>query len=180
MLVLTKKDIISYLIMTVLFIISLVTPFYLAPKSKDVMSVNGLSTKNYKIIIDAGHGEPDGGAVSEDDIKESLLNLQIAKKLQEILENEGVEVIMTRKDENNIADADKQGSIREIKVADINKRIEIANNSGADFLISIHMNKFSESKYRGWQTFYSKGSSVRKRTCGAYSRRNKKLCKFRK
>jgi N-acetylmuramoyl-L-alanine amidase len=65
---------------------------------------------------------------------------------------------MTRKTENNIADSDKQGTIRQAKVSDINNRIKVANESGADMLISIHMNKFDQTKYYGWQTFYKKNS----------------------
>ena len=119
--------------------------------------------KTYKIIVDAGHGLPDGGAVSASGVEESNLNLQIATKLQDELENNNYEVIMTRLTENNIADSDKQGSIKQIKSSDLSNRVKIANESGADFMISIHMNKYGESKYWGWQTFYSKNSEDGKR-----------------
>lgn len=119
--------------------------------------------KNGVIVVDAGHGEPDGGAVSSDGVKESDLNLQIALKLEEALLEEGFDVIMTREDENNIAPENHQSSVREMKVADIDKRIEITNASGADMLISIHMNKFSATQYHGWQTFYQKNSEESKR-----------------
>lgn len=109
-----------------------------------------------------GHGFPDGGATSTSGIKESDINLEVAKLLEEELVKLGYEVIMTRRDENNIADSDKQSTIRKMKVSDINNRIEIVNNSNADMLISIHMNKFSEEKYYGWQTFYKKDSELSK------------------
>lgn len=109
-----------------------------------------------------GHGLPDGGATSTSGIKESDINLEVAKLLEEELVKLGYEVIMTRRDENNIADSDKQSTIRKMKVSDINNRIEIVNNSNADMLISIHMNKFSEEKYYGWQTFYKKDSELSK------------------
>ena len=108
------------------------------------------------IVVDAGHGYPDGGAVSRDGVEEASLNLQIALKLEEALLDEGFDVIMTRSDDNNIASPDKQSSIREMKVSDIQNRIDIVNASGADCLISIHMNNFSASQYHGWQTFYQK------------------------
>mgnify|MGYP002858632438 CR=1 FL=1 len=117
---------------------------------------------NKTIIIDAGHGEPDGGAVSHDGIKESTLNLQIALKLEDALLSEGIDVVMTREDEDNIASPEKQSSLREMKVSDIDNRIAITNQSNADALISIHMNQFSASKYHGWQTFYQKGSAESK------------------
>lgn len=93
--------------------------------------------------------------MSNDGVKESSLNLAIAIKLKELLEDEGLEIIMTREDENNIADQDKQDSVRQMKVSDINNRVKIANSSGADLMISVHMNKFSSPSSRGWQTFYS-------------------------
>lgn len=117
---------------------------------------------NYTIVIDAGHGEPDGGAVSDGGLKEADLNLEIAFILRDLLIDAGYDVVMTRGDENNIADSDSQGSIRAIKVSDLNNRVKVINGSGADMVISIHMNKFSESSSWGWQSFYKKGSDVSK------------------
>ncbi len=121
-----------------------------------------LKEPTYTIVVDAGHGEPDSGAVSSSGIKESDLNLAIAKLLEDKLDSLGYNVIMTRNDENNIADNDKQNSIRKMKVSDINNRIKLVNNSGADLCISIHMNKFAQEKYYGWQTFYN--------ACSEYSK----------
>lgn len=112
----------------------------------------------YTIVVDAGHGDPDGGAVSKNGVVEAGLNLEIALKLRDELEDLGYFVIMTREDENNVADADKQTPIRSMKVSDINNRIQIVNESNADMLVSIHMNNFENSKYYGWQTFYQKNS----------------------
>ena len=101
---------------------------------------------------------------SKDGIKESELNLQIAKKLASKLKESNFEVLMTREDENNIASESMQNKkIREIKTNDLNNRVKIANESGASILVSIHMNKFEDSKYRGWQTFYSKNSEEGKK-----------------
>ena len=65
---------------------------------------------------------------------------------------------MTRTTDENIADEDKKSSIKQMKASDLENRVKIANNSNADFMISIHMNKYPQSKYWGWQTFYSKNS----------------------
>lgn len=113
---------------------------------------------NYTIVVDAGHGNPDGGAVSKSGVAEAEINLEIALKLRDELEDLGYSVIMTRESENNIADVEKQTPIRAMKVSDINNRIQIANESQADMLVSIHMNNFENSKYYGWQTFYQKNS----------------------
>lgn len=131
-------------------------------ETEKIVATMGQKLGTYVIVVDAGHGEPDGGAVSYDGVKESTLNLQIALKLEEALLEEGFDVIMTREDENSIAPEEKRSTVREMKVADIDKRIEIANHSEADFLISIHMNQFSASQYWGWQTFYQKKSEESK------------------
>lgn len=123
-----------------------------------VETISTLSNPKYLIVVDAGHGAPDGGAVSESGIEEANINLDVALKLRDSLEAMGYDVIMTRESEENIADVDKQGTIREMKVSDINNRIKIVNNSEADMLISIHMNKFTSEKYYGWQTFYKQNS----------------------
>ena len=114
------------------------------------------------IVVDAGHGNPDGGAEANG-IIESDLNLIIAKKLEEELVDLGYEVIMTREDENNISNISNNESISKLKQEDLNNRVKIINNSNADIGISIHLNKYSSSKYWGWQTFYSEKSEEGKK-----------------
>lgn len=107
-----------------------------------------------RIVIDAGHGEPDGGAVGADGELEKDLNLQIAQFLQGYLEQSGVEVIMTRADDNGLFDK-LTGSIRQKKRSDLNTRVKMVNELDVDLCISIHMNKFTDSRYSGPQVFYS-------------------------
>lgn len=144
----------------IIFLILLISLFALGVSAYRVTKVIETfnKVKSYKIIVDAGHGKPDGGAVSKTGVEEASLNLEIAKKLKEGLEAEGFLVLMTREDENNIADSNKQKSLREMKSSDLTNRVNIANNSGADIMISIHMNKFDGSSSWGWQTFYGKKS----------------------
>lgn len=131
-------------------------------KNKDIEVFSNSYEPTYTIVVDAGHGEPDGGASSRNGVAEAGLNLEIALKLAEELESLGYEVILTRKTEMNVADSDKQTPIRAMKVSDINNRIKIVNESNADMLISIHLNNFENPKYYGWQTFYQKNSDVSK------------------
>ena len=165
MLVITKKDILFYSIMLVAFIFVICMPIGVSIKSSQKQNVTSVKLQeSIKVVVDAGHGEPDGGAVSPDGIKESDLNLQIAQKLKTKLEESNIEVIMTREDENNIAaESEQQNTIRQIKTSDLNNRVKIANESDAMFLIAIHMNKFENSKYSGWQTFYSQSSEEGKK-----------------
>lgn len=106
-----------------------------------------------RIVLDAGHGLPDGGAIGATGTIESELNIKIAKKVQKLLKKKGYDVIMTREDENSICEDKKGISLR--KKIDMQKRLEIINSSGADMFVSIHMNKFSSSSYCGAQVIYS-------------------------
>ena len=125
---------------------------------KDIEVFSSDFEPTYTIVVDAGHGLPDGGAVSKGGVEESGLNLEIALKLEASLDKLGYNVIMTRSTMQNVADEDKQAPIRAMKVSDIDNRIEKVNQSEADMLISIHMNNFENSKYYGWQTFFKKNS----------------------
>ena len=107
------------------------------------------------VILDAGHGAPDGGAVGISGVLEKDINLKITKKLQRLLEQSGTYVIMTRTDDNNTA-PDNKGKIRDIKRADLKARREYKNTPNADIFVSIHMNKFPEQKYKGAQVFYAR------------------------
>lgn len=106
------------------------------------------------IVIDAGHGNPDGGAVSPDGTLEKDINLDVAKRLYSLLEKTGAYVIMTRLDDNAVTD-DLDAKIREIKRKDLKNRRDIRDNSDADLFVSIHMNKFEQPQYYGAQVFYS-------------------------
>lgn len=100
------------------------------------------------IIIDPGHGGMDSGCVYGD-IEEEELNLCISYKLLDVFESNGYKVLLTRYDNNSLCED------RFIKKEDMNKRLEIINKSNALLCVSIHLNMFSDSKYRGAQVFYS-------------------------
>ncbi|MBE7022286.1 MAG: N-acetylmuramoyl-L-alanine amidase CwlD [Ruminococcaceae bacterium] len=115
-----------------------------------------------RIVLDAGHGEPDGGAEGESGVLEKDLNLAIARFLQEYLEQSGAEVIMTRTDDNGLFDLGSR-TIRQKKRTDLYERERIMNESGADLFVSIHMNKFTDAKYSGPQVFYAPNGEASKR-----------------
>ena len=105
-------------------------------------------------IIDAGHGGIDGGAVSPSGTQEAELNLSISYKIRDIMKLFGINTFMTRYDERSL-DYDENKSIRENKNADLKARLRMSSeHMDCDFL-SIHLNKFEQSKYRGAQVFYS-------------------------
>lgn len=82
--------------------------------------------------------------------------MKIALKLQNLLEQSGTTVILTRSDENAIYSIDSK-TLKQKKISDIHNRVKIGNESQADIFVSIHLNKIPEAKYDGWQTFYKEG-----------------------
>lgn len=113
-----------------------------------------------------GHGTPDEGASSDEGITEASINLKIALKVQNLLEEAGSTVILTRSDENGIYE-EGSNTLREMKVSDIKKRVKIGNESLADIFVSIHLNKITQQKYWGWQTFFKKGNEESKKLAKA-------------
>lgn len=104
-------------------------------------------------IIDAGHGGSDGGAVSCTGIHESALNLQIACRLNDLMQLLGMHTIMIRTDDNSV---ETQGTtLAQKKASDLKSRVRIVNNTPNAILISIHQNIFPDSQYSGAQVFYA-------------------------
>jgi N-acetylmuramoyl-L-alanine amidase len=110
------------------------------------------------VILDAGHGGEDPGKVSSySDIKEKDLNLKIAFKVKELLEKENYKVIMTR-EEDKLVYTEGTTNIYEKRKQDLTQRKKVMDESGADIVVSIHLNGFPEAKYYGAQTFYPPNS----------------------
>lgn len=114
----------------------------------------GNRNKQLCIVVDAGHGLPDGGAVGIGGSVEQEINLSIAQKLSEVLNAKGIKVIMTRTDSEGLW-TKKSNSIREKKVEDMHERLRIMKKSNADLFITIHMNSHKSSSASGLRIFYS-------------------------
>ena len=97
------------------------------------------------------------GAESSNGTTEAETNLKIALKVQNLLEQSGATVILTRSDENAIYDIDSK-TLKQKKISDIHNRVKIGNESSADIFVSIHLNKIPQQQYYGWQTFYQEGN----------------------
>ncbi len=106
------------------------------------------------LIIDAGHGGADGGAVSISGVKESEINLEIALKLDQIMGFYGVQTILTRNSET-LNYSEKANTIRAKKVEDQNKRLRLINETDNAVLISIHQNTYPNSSPFGAQVLYA-------------------------
>lgn len=106
-------------------------------------------------VLDAGHGGEDGGAVSDSGVAESGINLQITRRLYEILRFLGHPSVMTRSGDEAIYD-DTAVTLREKKVSDLKNRTALANETPSGLLISIHQNCLpGHPGVRGAQVFYN-------------------------
>jgi N-acetylmuramoyl-L-alanine amidase len=129
-----------------IIVIALIVTLLVIPLSQPVMS-----QRDTVIIIDAGHGGFDGGAEGRlTGIKEDGLNLAVSKKLEAMFKNQGYTVIMTREDED---------ALGRTKDEDMKNRKQIIENSNADIVISIHMNKFVDTSCHGPVVFYHEDSA---------------------
>ena len=117
-------------------------------------AVSNVSDTKPLIIIDAGHGGKDGGAVAPDGTEEQYLNLAIALKMNDYLIKKGYKTLLIRDNNNSIHDVNAN-TIKEQKVSDIRNRLKISESHKNSLFVSVHQNYFTESKYNGTQVFYS-------------------------
>ncbi len=112
------------------------------------------------IVIDPGHGGIDGGA-SNGDVLEKDLNLAVSLKLRDIINNDGNTAVMTRDSDDVTLLNNTSGKY--VKKDDLLYRLSVIDNSNADLFISIHMNKFDDTRYSGAQVFYSENGEESKK-----------------
>ena len=98
----------------------------------------------HTLVLDAGHGGFDGGAVSPNGVTEQQINLSIAGKTRDLAGLFGVPCVLTRTDEGAL-DYEPGRTVRENKVADIQARAHICEKTENPVFVSIHLNKFEQS-----------------------------------
>lgn len=102
------------------------------------------------IMIDAGHGGNDPGKVGVDGVLEKDLNLQLAKKLKTLLEQQDMEVMLVREEDRGLYDENASNK----KVQDMKRRCELINEEQPVCVVSIHQNSYHEESIHGAQVFY--------------------------
>lgn len=113
-----------------------------------------LFEKKGTVVLDAGHGGEDGGAVGTNGKLEKDINLAIALELEKYLKQNNFDVVMIRSGDYSVGDQ-SLSTISERKRSDTKNRLRTIEETGECIFISIHQNHFSESKYDGAQVFYS-------------------------
>lgn len=144
-----KNRILIFVYIAVL-ISGIITSF---PKDEESQSVFAMPLSKKIVVIDAGHGGWDPGKVSENSIYEKDINLKVALKLQQYLQQGDCYVLLTRATDEALGRKKRE---------DMNNRKDIADNMGADIIISVHQNSFTSSKVKGSQVFYYKSSEKSK------------------
>ena len=109
------------------------------------------------IILDAGHGGEDPGAVGATGVYEKDLNLSIALEMGRIFEEKGYIVVYTRTDDRLLYGEDE--NIKGMrKIADLKNRCKVAQRNPDSVFVSIHMNSFGSEKYSGLQVYYKENN----------------------
>lgn len=116
-------------------------------------NVSAKATQRYTVIIDAGHGGFDGGAVAPDGTLEKDLNLSVALKLDSVLKIMGYDTVLVR--DTDVSTADDKDTERSQKVSDIKARLRLTEKYKDALFVSIHMNKYTSPQPHGAQVFYS-------------------------
>ena len=106
--------------------------------------------KGRLVVIDAGHGGMDPGKIGVNHVLEKDINLQIAKRVKTLLEQNDVTVVMVREDDQGLYDESASNK----KVQDMKRRMEVIEKSDAVLAVSIHQNSYQEEYVCGPQVFY--------------------------
>lgn len=105
------------------------------------------------IVLDPGHGGPDGGAQGKDQTNEKEISLLVSKKIRDYLQQVGALVYMTREDDTDLAAKNTKGLSRR-KSEDIRNRLSFIHDKSPDLFVTIHLNAIPSSRWSGAQSFY--------------------------
>ncbi|MGI6119672.1 MAG: N-acetylmuramoyl-L-alanine amidase, partial [Desulfosporosinus sp.] len=145
-----NKKVIFGIVLVLIFTLSLGWGF-----SRQDKKIWSWTLGNRVVVIDAGHGGVDPGAVGISKVLEKDVTLAVSKRLQVLVQQSGAKTIMVREDDSDLGTS--QGLLKR-KREDLAQRLQIAMDSQAEVYISIHANSFPNAKLTGAQTFYHSDS----------------------
>ncbi len=143
---------VTALLLALCIVLSLLT----SSEPEAIISANGHSYKT--VVLDAGHGGADGGAVAIDGTLEKDINFGLTEILSSLLSVSGYKVVMTRTDDVMLDTVDGKGSA---KMRDLKKRLEIASSYPDALAVSIHCNKFPLESCTGLQVYHSDSETAK-------------------
>lgn len=137
----------------IVFFISVFLALMITSTAQISLKTSAMPTKTLPhLVIDAGHGGEDGGAVNGE-VLEKTINLSIAQDTHDLLRFFGFETEMTRTDDSDLST--EGDNIKERKYNDMKTRLRIFNAARNNVVLSIHQNQFSDTASHGTQVFYS-------------------------
>ena len=138
-----------------LWVLALATAGYLVFwPSGSIQTAGPVDSGRPVLVLDAGHGGEDGGAVSVTGVPESRVNLEIVQKLRDTLALYGVDPVVLREEDVSLHDPEAS-TLREKKRSDLKNRVRAVEAVEGGTLLSIHQNSYPGSQYRGAQVFYA-------------------------
>lgn len=163
--VISKKNIL-FVALLLLFSITVFSIGFAVDYSKTVTAAGEqeeVLTTGKTVILDAGHGGEDPGAVSDySGLKEKDVNLNIVMLAKQLLEKDNYKVILTRDADQLVYETTTKSIIQKRK-EDLTRRKKMMDELGADIVISVHLNKFPQSQYHGAQVFFPPSSPASQR-----------------
>ena len=156
MVILIRKRHVAYLVLLCCFVAGLSAVLWHGNAAFTAAFAPGEEGASPVVVVDAGHGGEDGGAVAGDGTVESGLNLSIARRVRDLLTFAGVSTAVTREGEDAIYDPGS-ASLREKKVSDLHNRVDLVNAIPGAVLVSIHQNSLPSSpSTHGAQVFWNR------------------------
>lgn len=153
-----NKSKVTVIVITAGILSVLLFSAFITDRAVDVYNKNEQFKDRTCVVIDAGHGGVDGGAVSCTGVDESQINLEIALRLNDLMHLLGINTYMIRTEDISIYTSGN--SIAAKKVSDLKERVKIVNQTQNAILISIHQNYFEDSRYSGAQVFYNTDATL--------------------
>lgn len=148
------------LIILSILLFSLALSGAISKRNDDTSSVILPKNDDFVVVIDAGHGGEDAGAVADDGTLEKSLNLEISRILFALCELNKTNAVMTRDEDTLLYDMydDLEDYTGQKKLYDLKNRVRLTKEHEGAVFVSIHMNKFPLEKYYGTQVYYSGAS----------------------
>lgn len=143
----------------IMSVLLLVSAAFLAREGALTVLGRNLQEKEICICVDAGHGGSDPGKVGVNNELEKDINLSVARKVESLLKQQDMTVVMTRKNDEGLGDEKAKNG----KLSDMKNRIKVIEDAQADLTVSIHQNSYPDPSVKGAQVFYYSGSEESKR-----------------
>ncbi|MBQ6997122.1 MAG: N-acetylmuramoyl-L-alanine amidase [Oscillospiraceae bacterium] len=170
-----KENWVGFLPFYVLTVIIFIGIAMVGSRATTAITQNTPIERAHTIVIDAGHGGIDGGATSCSGVLESKLNLDIALRLEAVLQLLGFDTRMIRTTDTSVYT--EGNTIASQKVSDLKERVRIVEDTPNALLVSIHQNTYPDGRYSGAQVFYGGADDSKSLAQTLQANLNQTLCR---